>query len=86
MRYATKTMEVALSKQELAVENLFNWFEYNLQSRFSLSVSDTKMTSFSVAEAGENYGYGEVRGGYLVLAISQNIIQKGHQVKEIVKI
>ena len=56
MRYATKTMEVALSKQELAVKNLFNWFEYNLQSRFSLSVSDTKMTSFSVVEAGENYG------------------------------
>ena len=59
MRYATKiTVEVALRKQELAVENLFNWFEYNRKeadsSRFSLIVSDTKMNSARVAEADES--------------------------------
>ena len=63
--YATKTtVEVALRKQKLAIENLINWFEHNRKeaylSSFFLIVSDTKINSVSVEEVGEGF---EVGGG-----------------------
>ena len=61
--YTTKTtVEVALRKQKLAVENLINWFEHNRKeaylSSFFLIVSDTKINSVSVEEVGEGFEVG----------------------------
>ena len=61
--YTTKTtVEVALRKQKLAIENLINWFEHNRKeaylSSFFLIVSDTKINSVSVEEVGEGFEVG----------------------------